>query len=248
MRRILQVSCSALLAVTLTSFAFSQRSAGVSYPKILLIVSDPMTECEGRSGLEKVLRKLKSERSPQSRWIATEVVAGNMRKAVALFPLSKFAEASDVLERIETAVRTLPQDQQPNLHSTMYQLDTDASFDGSEIPWNQATAFAVNYVTLRRGTPDVYRDQQVLAARLLSRAKVNDEVWIGYALRFGEQSPGYLFVSPLRSLEDLDVDMSGRGSLFTPEQDKTRAEALRLSVISDRQKILRVQKELSSLE
>jgi hypothetical protein len=237
-----------LVVVFLISAAalFGQDPAKAPYPKILLVISDSAEEPEGRTGLEAVLSRMKGQRPQGLRWIGAQAVAGELGKTVAMFLLDRYGDTIGVIEKINATSKSFPEAQRPILRSTIYELDGEASFDGSKIPWNEATAFAFNHVLLRRGTPDAYREQQVIAAQLLTRAKVNDEVWIGYQLRFGAQTPAYLFVTPMRGIGDLDVDMSGRQQLFTPEQDRARVDALRLSVISDMHEILTVRKEISS--
>jgi hypothetical protein len=220
----------------------AQEASAGSPPKMLLVVTEETTS-GSRGNLDESLARLKRDAQRAPRWLSGHVILGDANRSLTIFPLERYGDASALLlalmpqtgRRVATSV----------FRAELYELDADASFDGRSVSWRDATAFALSEVLLRRGATGAYRDQQVLAARLLRGAGVSDETWVGYERRFGGQAPAYLFVTPLRSLGDLDIDMSGRPALFTPEQLRGRAEALRTSVISDSQLILAIDRDRS---
>jgi hypothetical protein len=239
----------ARLNVLMAGAVFSLATAGFSqtappvYPKLILVVTDVSAQPE-RQGMVQTLSRLKRD-VPSLNWIGGTVSVGNTGRPMAMFPVDRYADAATVLQQVNAAVKAVAKEMRPELQSALYELDREASFDGSRIPWREATALGFSNVLLRRGATETYREQQVLAAQLLTEANITDEVWIGYQVRFGAQAPAYLFVSPMRSVADLDVDMSGRPRLFTPDQLRARRDALQLSVISDTQWILDIDSALS---
>jgi hypothetical protein len=156
------------------------------------------------------------------RWIACRTVAGDMHRSVLFVPLANHAALDAMTRGINdfSSVRTL-----------LFALSESLSYNTSHIPLSRATAYSVSLAYVRRGTTDGYVAEQKLAADLLRRSAVQDEEFIAYTLEFGGEPPAFLFLTPLRSLADLDIDLSGQHeNLFTPEQDRHRADVLKDSV------------------
>ena len=101
---------------------------------------------------------------------------------------------------------------------------------------------------MRRGTTDAYVAEQRLAADLLRKAQIKDEEFVAYAREFGGDTPAFMFLTPMRSLADLDIDLrAAHDNLFTPEQDQHRAAGLREAVRSNESMLLVVDRAASNL-
>jgi hypothetical protein len=163
-------------------------------------------------------------------WIGCRTVAGQTDRAVTFAFFRDHAQIAS-LKPVLNAI--------PNVRSFIFAFSSAMSYNAERIPFSEAKAFGVSLWYVRRGTTDAYVAEQKLAADLLRKAAIKDEEFVAYSLEFGGEVPAFLFLTPMRSLGDLDVDLSAaHENLFTEEQDRHRAAVLERAVRSNESMLL----------
>ena len=97
---------------------------------------------------------------------------------------------------------------------------------------------------LNAGGYDEYVEQQHIASEYLTKARIQNEEWLGYDQHYGPQSPAYVFVTPLRSLSDLDIT-EAHGPVLPEWVDRERDIVLLKAVASSSGSLIVVRPELS---
>jgi len=226
-------------------FAAAQQSASRN-PKVIEVITEG-SGSPSKGGLRSLLNGLAQHSKEDAHWIATKMIAGELAQSMMIVFHDNYQDISKTNRVIRAEWERLPASSRPNLQSRVFEVREDVSYNSSHIPWGRATAYSLSLVKLRRGGTDEYTEQQKLAAQLLTAAHVQEEEWIGYQAQFGEGVPAFLFVTPMRSVADLDIDLSGvHGNLFTPEQDRKRSEVLREAVVGNTAYLVEVEPALSN--
>lgn len=223
--------------------AFASGPAVQDNPKILMVV----TEVESPGRLAPLLLRLKLAPSLGVQWTAGNIITGNRGQA-ALFELPNYAAAERLDRRLRSDWLALPAQQRPALQCRIYEYAPQQSYNNGHVPWREARAFSLYLVELNAGGTDDYREQQRLAAEYLAKAGVREEEWLGYALRFGTQTPANLFVTPMRGIEDLDLPPEQHGQVLPDEVDRERSKVLLRAIHAASLDIMVLRPDLSSMQ
>ena len=192
-----------------------------------------------------MLRQLKTQSDAKGlRWIGATVVAGELNHSVGIFAYADFASLARGADAMHSAWKILPEAARPQLKSHVYQLTPEQSYNDGHVLWKEAGAFVLYFTELASGAYDDYAEQQKIAASYLAKAHVQDEEWVGFSMRFGHGAPGYVFVTPLRSVAELD-SIASHGDVLPPEVDKARSAVLLRAIKSDAFLLVRVRAEIS---
>lgn len=223
----------------------ASRTISPAAPKIIEI--DYVDSVYGNlAEITSFIKKLQADAQSNSRlvWVAGSIITGD-QKIVLLSLHSEYKHLEDWHRFLNKARFSSPQ-VRITLQTTVFELNTALSYNSNRISFGKAQAYSLSMMFLRRGTADDYVAEQRLAVELLNKAKIADESFISYRMAYGNNVPGYLFVAPMNSLADLDIDLSAaHQNLFSPEQDKRRYEVLKEAVVSNFNNLLVVHPELS---
>ena len=213
-------------------------------PKIIEIVTEAIAS-QGTGGLESVLIKLKSQSNHGDlRWLGGTFVTGDANRAIAIFEHSNYASLQQSHQALHTAWESLPGGQRPVLQVSVYDFTPEQTYNDGHVPWWEARAFGLYSVHLNTGGYDDYVEQQHIAVEYLLKAKIKNEEWLGYTQHYGPQSPGYIYVTPLRSTSDLDIT-EDRPQIFPAWVDRGRDAVLLKAVASSSIDLVLVRPELS---
>ena len=167
-------------------------------------------------------------------WLSCRTIGGDMDKLVTIAFVRDHAQLA-TLKPV------------PGVRSAIYRYSRTMSYNVERLGLSKASAIGASIQYVRRGTTDAYVAEQTLAADLLRKAQVKEEEFIAYALEFGGETPAFLFLTPMRSLADIDIDLSAaHENLFTPEQDQHRAAVLKESVRVNESMLLAVDRDASN--
>jgi hypothetical protein len=231
-----------LLGVAATCVSQSKSDT----PRIIEVITEEGVPAEGL-GLKAVLLRMKSQPASDLHWIGAEVIAGDLNHAVAIFPHENYASLQQSRTAIHSAWESLPPSQRPKLVSRVYEFTPDQAYNDGHVRWSEAHAFGLLFVQLSAGEYDEYVYQQHLASEYLVKAQIHNEEWLGYDLHYGPESPAYLFVTPLRSIADLDIS-EPHGPILPELVDRARSQVLLKAVKNNSVSLIQVQPELSHVQ
>lgn len=213
-------------------------------PKIIEIVTE-QTPSAAESGMKALLLKLKAQHSADLHWIGATVIAGDLNRTVAIFQHANYASVQQSSQAMHAAWESLAPAQRPVLQSHVYAFTPDQSYNDGHVSWADARAFVLLSVSLSTGGYDDYAEQQQVASEYLVKAKIQNEEWLGFSQHYGPEYPAYLFVTPLRSVSDLDIT-ENHGPILPEWVDRGRDTVLLKSVKSNSVDLLLVDRQLSS--
>jgi hypothetical protein len=244
--KILKPCLLTIAVLTWAAVAFAQvKEVRSDTPKIIEVITEEDPSATD-SGLEAILQLVKTH-SNGLRWIAATITAGeDLNHTVAIFEHDDYASLQKSSEAIHAAWMGLPaMSRRPKLQSRVFQFASKQSYNDGLVLWKDAHAFTMYTVRLRTGATDEYSDQQRIAAEYLTKAKIPDEEWLGFAARYSPEVPAYLFLTPLRALDDLDKSVL-HGDVLPEEVDRARGVALLKAVQSSSLSLLLIRPDLSS--
>jgi hypothetical protein len=237
--------CNGLLLATVLAIAVASVSQTQSdTPRIIEIITE-QGPSSGGAGLEALLLKLKTQRTSDLRWIGATVIAGDLNHTVAIFKHTNYASVQQSNQAVHTAWESLPTGQRPTLQSCVYEFTPEQAYNDGHVLWSEARAFVLLSVLLNGGGYGEYVEQQHVASEYLTKAKIQNEEWLGYSLHYGPNHPAYVFVTPLRSLSDLDIT-EAHGPILPDWVDRGRDLVLQKAVAASSISIVLVRPELSS--
>jgi hypothetical protein len=233
-----------LLATVLAIAVASVSQTRSDTPRIIEIITE-QGPSSGGSGLEALLLKLKTQQgSGDLRWIGATVIAGDLNHTVAIFEHNNYASVQQSNEAVHAAWENVPAGQRPTLQSRVYEFTPEQTYNDGHVRWSEARAFVLFSVQLNAGGYDEYVEQQHIASEYLTKAKIQNEEWLGYDQHYGPEAPAYVYVTPLRSLSDLDIT-EAHGPVLPEWVDRGRDIVLLKAVASSSGSLIVVRPELS---
>jgi hypothetical protein len=214
-------------------------------PKLIEVITVADASADA-SRFEQFLTALRTAPAASGlRWIGTTALTGMIGQPLAIFEYSDLESLRRATEVRALAMQAMPAEARPRLRSRVYELAPAQTFNDGLVPWGAAHAWVLYTVHLTAGGTDDYEVQQHIAAGYLRRAHVTDEEWIGFHMRYGSDLPGYVFVTPLRSVADLDAAVS-HSDVLPPDVDRKRDIILREAIVNSDITLLVTRPELSS--
>lgn len=124
-------------------------------------------------------------------------------------------------------------------------LQTDISYNLAKFDLANATLWEVTTIRVKPDAADAFRDVLKEVVELHKRGNI-DENWAIYAVKYGEPGGTFYEVRPLRSMADLDTDLSASHKAVFTESVTRRLEAtMRDGIKYEETQILRVSPEWS---
>lgn len=242
-----EVASRLILSMVVLGPSATAAAQKTDTPKFIEFLTDDDAAPDGArmAGLLAALRASATARDLH--WIATSTLTGTLNQTIAIFKYTDLASVQRAHDVTQGVWQALPERTRPRLHSRVFELAPDQTFGDGLVPWSKATAFSLYSVSVSSGGYGEYADQQQLAAQLLTKAHVTDEEWLGYTVRYGPETPVFIFITPLRSVASLDSSVS-HADVLPPPVDRARDVALRESVLGSSQTLVVVRSELGSLD
>ncbi len=187
-------------------------------------------------------------------WIAARPITGNTNETVFLNFADSYAQIEQSMGSFNKAAEATFKsaeftrgvaDSQASVNGIVASLREDLSYRPDKLDIAHARTWEVSFVRLKPGTEMDFADMEKESIELHKRNNI-DEHWVAYQVQYGTQAPAFIFITSLRTLADLDVDLKEvHKTTFTPTIRRRFAEIAKDSVIFERSTLLNVRPEIS---
>lgn len=214
MRKAISLALAMMFLGTIIAWAQSTTPA----PKILMITRTNLKEGKAMQyqGLDKQVRQLVHKNDPNLTWITATAFTGQDNEETYF----QFANTYAEIEQMDTAFgkaagtlfanadfnQTVAQSQDSG-RNVIARLREDLSYNADKFDPANATFW---YVSYRRTKPGVGAQMASIRKDILAELKTAnyDDHWLVYEVEYGMPTTTYVVVKDLKSMADLDNDLS----------------------------------------
>ncbi|HXE89878.1 MAG TPA: hypothetical protein VNK82_02845 [Terriglobales bacterium] len=244
-----------LLAFLLVSSLVALAGDAAGAPKILRIFK--AETAPGRSATYdaavRQVRQAVNAGKADFHWIAARPFTGDANQIMFLTFADNFAEVERSEESFNKAAmatfqsadftRSIAESERSG-KNIVAKLREDLSYNLGRFDVANARHWEVSFVEVRPGYGMDFSEMEREAIDLHKRANI-DEVWAAYEVEYGG-TPGILFLTPLRSLADLDRDLKKEHeAVFTPAIRRRFSAVAREGIAQEKSQIISVRPDLS---
>ncbi|HSA92352.1 MAG TPA: hypothetical protein VLE48_05020 [Terriglobales bacterium] len=226
-----------------------------SVPKILRVYKAETAPGHGATydAAVRQVRQAVNAGNAEFHWIAARPFTGDSNQTVFLTFANSFAEVERSEESFnKTAMATFQSaefnrsiaESERSGKNIVAKLREDLSYNLGKFDLANARHWEVSFVEVRPGYGMDFTDLERESIDMHKRANI-DETWAAYEVEYGG-TPGILFLTPLRSLADLDRDLKKEHeAVFTPAVRRRYSEFARQAIDHTKSQIISVRPELS---
>ncbi len=244
-----------LLAFLLVSSLVALAGDATGAPKLIRITRYDIAP--GKMGaMDDVVRQVRATlktANAEYNWIAARPITGNGNQTVFLNFYNDYASLERGMATVGKALQASMQnadfnrsvaESQQSTRSTIARLREDLSYNLDKFDISSARSWEVSFVEVRPGHGMDFSELEREAVELHKRGNI-DETWAAYEVEYGP-STGIIYVTPLRSLADLDRDLkAAHEAVFTPAVRRRFSGVIRDAVDHEKSEILAVRPEIS---
>ena len=244
-----------LLAFLLVSSLVALAGDATGAPKLIRITRYDVAPGK-MSAMDEVARQVRASLTTASadyHWIAAKPITGNSNQAVFLNFYNDYASLERGMGTIGKALQASMQnaeftrnvtESQQSTRSTIARLREDLSYNLDKFDIANARSWEVSFVEVRPGHGMDFSELERESVDLHKRGNI-DETWAAYEVEYGP-SNGIIYLTPLRSLADLDRDLkAAHEAVFTPAVRRRFSGVFRDAVDHEKSEILAVRPEIS---
>lgn len=188
-------------------------------------------------------------------WLAASGITGDSRQVAFVTPIQSFGQIEkewQISKKIFHSVllknasfETQAGEAEQFTHSTLWKYSPELSYMPEKVEPEFATHWMVYTFRLKPGTISSFSELVRERTDLIKKGMI-DEHWIAYQSIAGPAGPTMLFVVPLRSLADLDLEqVEAWKNVMTPLVRSQLESTLQNTVVSMEAQLLMLKPELS---
>lgn len=255
MRKTLALILALVLLGSVVAVAGDTPSAS-NVPKIIRIDRDSLkVGKEGVfSGLVHQVRQATRNSSANVHWVAGTPMTGSGPEVVFLEFYNSYADVEQGDQAFHKTAESLFRNSDFNRDASdsisgsrgvIAHYREDLSYRPEKLDIANATRWEIETIRFKPGALRDYAELEREAIEFHKRANI-DEHWVTYEVEYGLLGPAIIFITDMRSLADLDVDLKEAHKAAIPESFRRRmAEFKRESVIFEEASLIAVTPELS---
>ena len=255
MRRTLVLMLALVLLGSVVAVAGDSSSAS-NVPKIIRIDRDSLKVGKEVlfSGLVRQVRQASRTGNANVHWVAGTPMTGSGPEVVFLEFYNSYADVEQGDQAFHKTAESLFRNPDFNRDASdaitgsrgiIARFREDLSYRPEKLDIANATRWEIETIRLKPGTSREWSDLIKESIEFHKRSNI-DEHWVVYEVQFGMPGPAVIFIHDLRSLADLDVDLSEAHKAAIPESHRRRsADFTRDAVIFVESSLISVSPELS---
>jgi hypothetical protein len=257
----MRVKVVALLAVVLVSslivVAEDSPSSSSNLPKLLTLNREdikPGKMAEHDALMRQVLATASGSKADWH-FIAGRSVTGNTSEFVAVGFANSYADVEKNMQALQQTIKQASM-QNPDMeresvesHQSMRQviarLREDLCYRPEQVDVAQARYWEISVLKFKPGTLSDFAELEKEGIELHKKGNI-DERWAAYEVEYGSSGPAIIFLTPLRSLADLDADLEkAHDAVFTASIRRRFQTTSRDSMVSAESTLIAIRPEIS---
>lgn len=257
MRKILVLGLIVLFAGSLAFAADNSTSSAL--PKYILLNREDikMGRMADHDALMHQMIQTINSTNADFHFVSATSVTGNQSDFVGIGMFNTYAEIEKGMQTLQQAVKTnlqnadfVRESQESHVGSrvTIAKLQPDLCHGGNNLNLGAGRYWDVTMIEVKPGAEEDFEQLAKEYVDLHEKNKI-DVNWAVYQVQYGGAGSTYVYITPLRSLADLDVDRSAAyKSAFTPGVSNRFNSAFRQQVTEVKSMLLAMRPDISHPE
>jgi len=206
------------VACLCTLFAFGQTQSNANQPSRYVWWENAQISAGKAELFNKVVaqyREASTTNAPDTYWIAGDPITGESDRVTFVTfhdNMASIEKMMNAFEKVEQAITMKNAsfekeagESEAGSHWALAEYSKELSYRPDLVPMANTTWWASSLFNLKPGCEYEFNDVVKQVAEVHKKAGDNDH-WIAYEIRAGYPEPSVLFVTPLRSLAELDEE------------------------------------------
>ena len=255
MRRTLALMLALVLLGSVVAVA-GDSSAPSNVPKIIRLDRDSLKEGKGEvfAGLVRQVRQASRTGNANVHWVAGTPMTGSGPEVVFLEFYNSYADVEQGDQAFHKVAESLFRNSDFNRDASdsisgsrgiIGRFREDLSYRPEKLDIANATRWDISMLRFKPGAVRDYAELMKERIDLHKRANI-DEHWVVYEVEYGTPGPAFVFIRDLKSLAELDTDLSEVHKQAIPRSAQNRLEdAMRDGLLYEESSLISVSPELS---